>query len=1027
MKGQEILAEFVSKAKSAHTHPAKLLILSDILRDIFKRELEEIIPGIETKVGSKILGVKGSVDLLFTNVIFEIKADLRREIKDAEEQLKKYFQSLYERDPNKKYIGIATDVITFRAYKPIIGGVEVIELEEISSVDISKVSDKEAILWLDSFIFSAPKILPNAEDLKIRFGSGSPTYAIVIDELGKLWGEVKACDDVKLKFELWSKNMEIVYGNKPELTAFLDHTYLITVIKLMIYLRLSEDEIIDENKIEKALNGEYFTSYGITNLIEEDFFTWVLHPKIIRETLDLAYKIGKELKYDFSQVNEDFFKEIYQEIVERGQRHRIGEYYTPEWLTEVTLKEALQLWENKELPKILDPACGSGTFLCNAIRRFKKRPLEKKQILDFILDNVVGVDVNPLAVIIAKANYLLALGDLLYLGKKITIPIYVADSIKVHKTTKTTQRTILGFIDVIEYRINGYHLWMPSDVAKDRIRLNKVIGGIKEAINSYRNEKNEDKSINLFKKKVSELNEDELKVLEKTIEEILRLIDKGLDSVWIFILGNIYVPVALSESKFDIIIGNPPWIAMRYIENREYQEFVKEEVFSYDLLDKGQAHLFTHMEVATLFFCKCADLYLKGRGIMAFVMPRSVLTMAFQHRKFKKFTKPLLKLITILDLENAEPIFKVPSCVLVGTKGEKTEYPVKAKRYIGGLPEKDIKLTEAEKYLKVSEYNYKPLEISLTKSLYHNKIKEGATLVPRSFWFVDLEPHPILGFDINEPYVKSSKEVLKNAKEPWKDLELEGKVEAEFIYATILGDGLLPFGFNLRPIVLPITPKIRNAYRLLDVNGLENNHFKLMADWLEKAQKHWEENRTERSISRFSSVLGRLNYNSLLSIQNPSKRFVMLYNTSGTNLASCVIDKQDLPEFKVMKAKIKPKGFIIESKTYSFETNNEKEAHYLCAIMNSNILNEAVKPLQTRGLFGERDFHRRPFMFPIKGFNENNELHIKLVELSKKCHAKVISMKFEKRRIGDRRKEARDATKDEIWEINEITSKLLAL
>jgi len=997
--------------------------LIDILRDIFKVDLEEIIPGIETKLGSKIWGVRGSVDLLFAYTVFEVKVNLSREIKDAEKKLKKYFQALYERNPNKKYIGIATDIITFRAYKPIIEGFEVIKLKEINSLDISKVSDKEAILWLDSFIFSASKILPNAEDLKIRFGSGSPTYAIAIDELGKLWSEVKASDDVKLKFELWCKNMEIVYGSKPELKAFLDHTYLITLTKIMVYLRLSNDEIIDENKIKKTLNGEYFTSYGITNFIEEDFFTWILHPKIIYETLELACNIGKELrKYDFSQVNEDFFKEIYQEIVEKGQRHRIGEYYTPEWLTEVTLKEALYLWEKKEIPKILDPACGSGTFLCNVIKVLKKSPLEKEKILDFVLDNVVGVDINPLAVIIARANYLLALGDLLYLGKKITIPVYVADSIKFPEITKILQRNI----PVIQYKIKNYYLWMPSDVAKDRMRLNKVIEGFKEAINLYRNEKNKDKSINLFEKRVSELKEDELNVLEETLNVILRLIDEGLDSVWIFILSNIYVPVALSESKFDIIVGNPPWIAMRYIENRDYQEFVKEEVFSYDLLDKGQDHLFTHMEVATLFFCKSADIYLRDKGIMAFVMPRSVLTTAFQHIKFKKFTKPLLKLMTILDLENATPIFKVPSSVLIGIKGEKTEYPVKTKRYIGKLPEKNIKLAEAEKYLKVSEYNYKPPEISVTKSVYHKKIREGATLVPRNFWFVDFEPHPILGLDTNKPYVKSSKEVLKKAKEPWRDLVLEGNIEAEFIYATILGEGLLPFGFNLIPVVLPIMP-IHNAYRLLDIDELKNNGFMSMAKWLEKVQKYWEENRTDRSTERFSSVLDRLNYNSLLSTQKPYKRFVVLYNTSGTNLASCVIDKQDLPEFKIMEAKIKPKGFIVESKTYSYETNNGIEAHYLCAILNSDILNEAVKPLQTRGLFGERDFHRRPFMFPIKRFNENNALHIRLAELSKKCHAKVISTKFKKNRIGDRRKEARNTVKDEIEEINKITLEILAL
>ncbi len=56
------------------------------------------------------------------------------------------------------------------------------------------------------------------------------------------------------------------------------------------------------------------------------------------------------------------------------------------------------------------------------------------------------------------------------------------------------------------------------------------------------------------------------------------LMDIELDAIWVFMLSNIYVPIALSYSKFDMIVGNSPWIAMRYIENRNYQDFLKEKV-----------------------------------------------------------------------------------------------------------------------------------------------------------------------------------------------------------------------------------------------------------------------------------------------------------------------------------------------------------------------------------------------------------------------------------------------------------------
>ncbi len=80
------------------------------------------------------------------------------------------------------------------------------------------------------------------------------------------------------------------------------------------------------------------------------------------------------------------------------------------------------------------------------------------------------------------------------------------------------------------------------------------------------------------------------------------------------------------------------------MKNKESQNFLKHEVLKYHLLENKDVYLFTQMELATLFFCKCADLYLKGEGIIAFVMPRSVLAGTIHHINFRKFRKPPVKL-----------------------------------------------------------------------------------------------------------------------------------------------------------------------------------------------------------------------------------------------------------------------------------------------------------------------------------------------------------------------------------------------
>ncbi|MEM1668303.1 MAG: hypothetical protein QXM53_06555 [Thermofilaceae archaeon] len=100
----------------------------------------------------------------------------------------------------------------------------------------------------------------------------------------------------------------------------------------------------------------------------------------------------------------------------------------------------------------------------------------------------------------------------------------------------------------------------------------------------------------------------------------------------------------------------------------------------------------------------------------------------------------------------------------------------------------------------------------------------------------------------NLPVVTSAN-ALHEAKDPLKGIKLQGNVEAEFIYATLLGGDIVPFVFTkLRPIVLPIEP-ILTGYRLLDVEDLRGRGFKDMANWLDKYQSLWVSKELKRSVS----------------------------------------------------------------------------------------------------------------------------------------------------------------------------------
>ena len=1003
-----------------------------MLDEVYGVKLGDLIPGIEKKIGSKLLGVRGSVDLVFSGVIIELKLDLEKEWVSANAELIKYFQCAMEEKPNDKYVAIATDLVRYRAFIPKFENNLVTDIIEIGSINSTTSTPVELIYWFDSFLFSQGNQPPTADDLKIKFGAGSPTYALTTQAFQRMWKVIVNDPESALKMNLWKRNMQIVYGREPEEEVFVDHTYIVTLVKLIVYLRLSNVKVTSENEIEKALNGNYFSQYGIRNLIEEDFFTWILDPKIIKETRTLAKKISQGLlKYDLSKVDEDLFKEIYQQIVRQGERHRVGEYYTPEWLCQLTTDYAIKSWSRNHsgVPNILDPACGSGTFITSSIhyitRILKENSGNERELLETILNKVMGLDVNPLAVTIARANYIIALGTLVQYSKNITIPIYNADSIKIPVAT----RTMFGSIPVYDLEINGNHIQLPEKVSNDRSKLDIVVSGLREALISYGLRYNKSESTKVFTRAISSFfNKEEISVLNLTLHTLMKLEDSHQDSIWVFIINNLYAPLFMKERQFDMLLSNPPWIVMRSIDNKSYQEFLKKQVFDYNLLKSKQIKLFTQMEMATLFFCRTIDLYLKDDGKVSFLMPISVIGSAEQHIDFQKFKKPSIKLEEILNFENVSEIFSLPVCVLIGTKGGRTSWPITMEVYEGKINahNRNAKLTQVQ--LTSSSVKYSPPKIpkKAQYSDYYNEVKVGASIFPRNFWFIEFVLHPTLRLiDSTKPMLKTSEKAAEVSKKEWKDINIQGNVESDYIYSTLLGKDTIPFGhLKMRPIVLPIKYQA-HGIRILSQSQVVANGTPDFARWFESAQTIWAERRTEKSEGSFPNVEDRLNYQNTLSEQDPSKRFIVLYNARGADSLTCVVDRDNIADFQIDHSNIKSKGFVADYTTYIYDTKDENEAHYLCAFLNSKIIHKRVKSFQPRGKYGKRDIGRRVFQLSIPRFSKSEANHIKLADLSKQCHSKIQMHNFSKKGFRGMRNEASVLLQKELEVIDSIVSLII--
>jgi len=189
----------------------------------------------------------------------------------------------------------------------------------------------------------------------------------------------------------------------------------------------------------KALLGHIQPTLGKS--ARDDLFAWPEKAQA-PEVVAIAERIAKQFsEYDIkgfltgTSPSRDLLKDLYEDLFPKPLRHALGEYYTPDWLAEHVLDQAG--YSGDPTTRLLDPACGSGTFLVAAINRLRTRLAEdpamresgKDTLCRQILDNVVGFDLNPLAVLSARANYLLALGELADHIDSNEIPVYQRDSI----------------------------------------------------------------------------------------------------------------------------------------------------------------------------------------------------------------------------------------------------------------------------------------------------------------------------------------------------------------------------------------------------------------------------------------------------------------------------------------------------------------------------------------------------------------------------------------------------------------------
>lgn len=1024
--------EYLHNLNHSNTEEAKKTLFYNLLSEWFKdnteakRIIAQMARGAEKTIfnihkiskNGEYVNSSGRADTQYRKVIIEYENDIKSNTKreHAELQLKEYFTGNFNTNKMSDLSLIATDCLRWQIYgvtpESYLGKTEDIKpneviLKVVESFTLSEENADQFFHFIDRYLFRTETQTATLENILIDFGDSSSLFIIVFGEMLSFYQKHQDEPELKTAYNEWRRFMSIAYGSfEDNIEVFVVHSYLSVFAKLIAYQVISQDNFIDRDEMKMILDGSIFDKYKVKNFVESDFYQWVIIPKYFEELHPQFSKIADRIsEYTFDNVQSDILKGVYQKLIDLETRHALGEYYTPDWLCETVVRH----FDFEENSRILDPSCGSGSFLLATVNRLKV--LHPNITAKEISKQVVGIDIHPLSVQIAKTTLLLSIGkELISKEKKpIFLRVYLSNSLESPQMNAYNQalNIVNLFGEEFSIRINEKAYSLPEEVFKDLNFFDHAIDVADHIADFTKGQKacTESHLQNIIEKNYAEFDKNLTNKFYNIYLALKNAKEKREDSIWKFILQNNYKPFFLKGS-FDYIIGNPPWFTYNSIKNAKYQFMLKELADRYEVTPAKKANM-PHLEIAAIFMSHCSKYFLKREGQLAFVLPRSFLS-AEHHDNTRSGISHGFRITEIWDLNKVSPLFNVPSCVLFAdtTYRKKSLHikDIKGKTFVGRPKQHNATFEEVQDRVKHTDtpFYYTKLQKSSAfsttiqsessggENYYKKFFKQGATIVPRNFYFIDIEGDMPTDWVDNIISVKSGINNEKDAKEPWKSLKLRGQVNSNYIFRTAISKNIVPFGLISPPlVVLPILieklkqPKkeneketIERRVKLLNPHEIQKNANLETFKWFTNVEELWDNYRTEnnRKITSWDYV----NWQSKLTEQNLNKKYLILYSASSKDANACIYERGSLDL-----------EFFVESKTYVFYTNEIDEAHFLSAFLNSNSANLAIKDFQTMGLFGARDVHKKILEVPLPKYNQLNSKHLQIAELGNVCMKKT--------------------------------------
>ena len=356
-------------------------------------------------------------------------------------------------------------------------------------------------------------------------------------------------------------------------------------------------------------------------LLGSGFLAWIIEVEDGRVWAgDLLERVHA---HEWRRTAGDVLRPLYERFVDRDDRRDFGEVYTPDWLAEMMVSEMLdEEWCNQAVTAaltelrgrgrtdgigVLDPTCGSGTFLFHCAKRIlasgPAHGLQPGQQADVVCRLVHGIDIHPVAVEFSRATLLRAL-PATPSAANMALAIYQGDALMLRQTDRHTLfeprngeiliRTPYG-TEIVLPRAFTEHADFPDmlrrmvDAAANGVALPDDIDLAADS-------------------------EEDREMVTACHQALTAVIEREGNSVWTWYITNVLGPDRLARRKVDRIIANPPWVKLANIQISERKRAL-ERIAGKDG-QTGHLNLWTggkqapHFDIAQLFIRHCRIAYL---------------------------------------------------------------------------------------------------------------------------------------------------------------------------------------------------------------------------------------------------------------------------------------------------------------------------------------------------------------------------------------------------------------------------------